>query len=376
MAQVVKFGNKSVSFLKKILSDNLPRKIFLVTGKNSFINSGARDNLEPILNNYCYFRFFDFESNPKVEDVERGVYLFNQNKCDLIIAVGGGSVIDMAKLINIFHSEKGDLSPYIISNTTKGGVVPFVALPTTSGTGSEATHFAVVYVDKKKYSVANNLLLPDIVLINPSFTFNASPYLTAVTGLDAFSQAIESYWSVNSNKESKEFSKKAIKIIWNNLPLAVNKNDNKAKERISLASHLAGKAINITKTTAPHAISYPFTTYYAIPHGHAVALTLSYFMEYNYNVNKFDCNDPRGSEYVKKSIEEILNFINLSSIKKGVVKINEFLNKVGIDKNLTNLKISKDEIEFKILKNINIERLNNNPRKLNFNDIYNYLIED
>lgn len=376
MSQIIKFGNGSVSFLKKILSDKAPKKIFLVTGKNSFIHSGARDRIEPILNNYCYFRFFDFESNPKVEDVERGVYLFNQNKCDLIIAVGGGSVIDMAKLINIFHSEKGDLSPYIISNITKGGIVPFVALPTTSGTGSESTHFAVAYIDKKKYSVSSNKLLPETVLINPSFTFSASKYLTAVTGIDAFAQAIESYWSVNSNDESKEYSKKAIKILWDNLPLAVNKNDKKAKEKISWASHLAGKAINIAKTTAPHAVSYPFTTYFNIPHGHAVALTLSYFMEYNYNVNQNDCNDSRGSEYVKNSIEEILNFIDATSIEKGVAKINEFLNEVGINKKISNLKITKEEIKFKVLRNINLERLNNNPRKVNFNHLYNYFIKD
>jgi len=371
MAQIVKFGNDSVSFLKKMLSDKEPKNIFLVTGKDSFIHSGARDKIEPILNNYCYFRFFDFESNPKVEDIERGVYLFNKNKCDLIIAVGGGSVIDMAKLINVFHSEKGKLDQAIISNITKGVVAPFVAIPTTSGTGSEATHFAVSYINKKKYSVVNNLLLPDTVLINPSFTFTVSPYLTAVTGLDAFAQAIESYWSVNSNNESLEYSKKAIKLLWENLPLAVNKNDEKAKENISWASHLAGKAINIAKTTAPHAISYPFTSYYNIPHGHAVALTLPSFLEFNYNITDNDCNDKRGYAFVKKNIEDLFILINTDS-KNSKNTLTEFILSLGIEINIK--KLIGDNFDTKIiLDNINAERMKNNPRHVLLTFINNLL---
>jgi alcohol dehydrogenase class IV len=119
MIQDVKIGSNSVSYFKSFLSDNLPKSIFLVTGKDSFFGSGAHDKLEPILRPYKYCRFHDFEDNPKVEDVERGIDLFKTNKCDLIVAVGGGSVIDMAKLVNIFHSEKGDISPYILNAETK-----------------------------------------------------------------------------------------------------------------------------------------------------------------------------------------------------------------------------------------------------------------
>ena len=93
-------------------------------------------------------------------------------------------------------------------------------------------------------------------------------------------------------------------------------------------------------------------------------------------MNNFDCNDPRGIEYVIKSIEEILNFIDLPGIKKGVVKINEYKNEIGISLNMTDLKIAKKEIGSKILKNINLERLNNNPRKVNINDIHKYLIKN
>ena len=375
MTQLVKIGNTSTSYLKNFLSENLPKSIFLVTGKNSYFGSGANDKLGPILSPYSYFRFCDFEENPKVEDVERGVELFNSYKCDLIIAVGGGSTIDMAKLINIFHSRKDDLSPYILSADPNFDVVPFVALPTTSGSGSEATHFAVVYVDKKKYSVANNNLLPDIVLIDPSFTYSALPYLTAVTGLDAFAQAIESYWSVNSTDESQLYSKKAIKMIWENLPSAVNENSKKAKNELSKASHLAGKAINIAKTTAPHAFSYPFTSFFKIPHGHAVSLTLSYFLKYNFNVTKSDCNDPRGSVYVKNKVFEILSFIDAGSIDAGAQKIENFIDNLGVAQKLSKLGISQNNLKSNIIDEVNLERLNNNPRKVNREKIKSYLSE-
>lgn len=375
MTQVVKIGNNSVSLLRNFLSDKLPNSIFLVTGKNSFIDSGAHDKLEPILSPYSFCRYCNFEENPKVEDVERGIKLFNSNECDLIIAVGGGSVMDMAKLINIFHSKKGDLSRYIQSAATYGNVVPFVALPTTSGTGSEATHFAVVYVHKKKYSVANTLLLPDLVLIDPSFTFSASPYLTAVTGLDAFAQAIESLWSVNSTEESQMYSKEAIKIIWNNLPSAVNENSIEAKNIMSEASHLAGKAINIAKTTAPHAFSYPFTSFLNIPHGHAVSLTLPYFLKYNFYVTTSDCNDPRGSLYVKSKVLEILTFIKATSIDAGLIKIDNLLKNIGVERNLSKLGLTNRKLLSNIIDEVNLERLNNNPRKVNRQDIKDYLSE-
>lgn len=375
MKQVAKFGDNSILHLKRFLSDNQPRCILLVTGKNSFFDSGAFDKLEPILSPFKYIRFYDFEDNPQVKDVERGIELFDSHSCDLIIAVGGGSTIDMAKLINIFHPKKGDISPYILSGETGTKVVPFVALPTTSGTGSEATHFAVAYVNKNKYSVASNHLLPDLVIIDPTLTFSAPPYLTAVTGLDAFAQAIESLWSVNSSDESQKYSLNAVKIIWDSLPSAVIEKSKKARLRMSEASHLAGKAINIAKTTAPHAFSYPFTSSFHIPHGHAVSLTLPYFLRYNFHVSQSDCNDPRGSSYVRSKVLELLSCMDASNIDTGVQKMERFIENLGVDLKLSKLGISPNQMKTEIIDKVNIERLNNNPRIVNREAIHSYLSE-
>lgn len=362
MEQIVKFGDNYISYLSEFLSNILPKKIFLVTGKRSYISCGAKERVESLLADYNYLRFCDFDENPKVEDVERGIKLFNDNDCEVIIAIGGGSVLDMAKLINIYHSTSNSLIDCIKSGEKGKTVVPFVAIPTTSGSGSEATHFAVVYIDKKKYSVADKLLLPNLVLLNPTFSYSASPYLTAVTGLDAFAQAIESYWSVNSTYESQRYSEEAIKILWENLLSAVNENCKKAKNKISRASHLAGKAINISKTTAPHAFSYGFTTNFKLPHGHAVSLFLPFFIDYHINVNADNCNDKRGEKWVRNMMKCLAKNIG---VEVGYLSqsIADFIKRCNIQIAFKNLKI--DEIGFyNAIGEFSEERLKNNPLKV------------
>lgn len=145
-----------------------------------------KKELKSLLVDYYYLRFCDFDENPKVEDIERGIKLFNNNDCEVIVAIGGGSVLDIAKLINIYHFISNSLIDCIKSGENGKTVVPFVAIPTTFCSGSEAIHFAVVYIDNKKYSIADKLLLPNLVLLIPTFTYSASSYLTEVTEMDAF----------------------------------------------------------------------------------------------------------------------------------------------------------------------------------------------
>ena len=130
--------------------------------------------------------------------------------------------------------------------------------------------------------------------------------------------------------------------------------------------------INITKTTAPHAVSYPFTTYYNIPHGHAVSLTFVFFLKYNYNLNKDNCNDSRGVDFVKEKLKKLSLFMGCSNIENLCEELNLFLGKIGIETNLNKLNISQVDIENNILNNINYERVKNNPRKLKRSDLFAY----
>lgn len=361
-----RFEDKLLDFLKK----HSPKGIFLVTGKKSFDLINKNISILRLLNGYNFKRFSDFEINPKIEDVKRGVDLFNSSDCDLIISIGGGSVMDMAKLIN-FYSKKIVSITNLNDDITKKDLYPNLAIPTTAGSGSESTHFAVVYSNDKKYSCANLNLIPKETILEPNFLKSLSPYHLACSGMDALSQAIEAYWNVNSNTDSDKFALKAVELLWNNLPRTYKNKDN--FKDIMQGSNLAGKAINITKTTAPHAVSYPFTTFFNIPHGHSVSLTLNYFLNYNYNLNEKDCNDKRGVKYVKNKIENLAKSLNFFDVRSFSFALNNFINNLNLSVNLSELEISKKQIIDYVIPNINYQRIKNNPRKINENELFSFL---
>jgi alcohol dehydrogenase len=359
LKQEILTGTSHLPALTRYLEDNEIKRVLLVTGKNSYSTSSARSLLEPHLSEVQAIRFHDFSDNPRVEDVSRGIQELNSSHCQAIIAVGGGSVLDMAKLIKAYCDSDAEISSQVEHNNVGLCEPPLVALPTTAGSGSEATEFAVVYVEGKKYSVSDAKLRPNLVFLVPEFTHSAPPYLTAITGMDALTQSIESFWSVNSTELSQEYSKEALNLIWHNLPRAVQENDESARAELMKAAHLAGKAINIAKTTSAHAISYSFTTYHGIPHGHAVALTIAYFCEYNSQVSEQDCNDERGVGHVRRIFSEIQNIVGDIDLENTLLS---FIRNLGL--NLT-IPESPDGVEKdieRILGNINAQRMRNNPR--------------
>lgn len=350
--------------LKNLISEYSANKIFLVTGKTSYERSGAKELMEASLIDKEYVRFSEFEENPKYEDAIRGTKIFQDSKCDLIIAIGGGSAIDTAKLISAFaaNTEIGSLDIVKGSERISKKGSPLIAIPTTAGTGSETTHFAVVYHEQKKYSVASEHIFPEVAVLNPVLTMSQPKYLTACSGLDALSQAIESLWSVNSTKESQQYAKEAIELLLDALPKAVNDPDFKSREMVMKGAYLAGRAINVSKTTAAHAVSYAFTTFYSVPHGHAVFLTLPEFLEHNYGVSEDDLNDSRGVVYTKRTIENLFGLFGVESARGGKDYLKKFANSIGIELSLEKLGISN--YEDKIVGNVNMERLGNNPRKI------------
>ena len=300
-----------------------------------------------------------------MKTLSKVLHYSKKKRCDFVIAIGGGSVIDMAKLIN--SCQVHDVTPeeIVLSNKIENSGKTLVAIPTTAGTGSEATAFAVVYINSVKYSLSHNKLLPKIAILDPQFSYNLPKYLTAVSGMDAFAQAIESFWNVNSNTESLMYAREAINLIWHELPIVLKHNTKSARLKLLKGAHMAGKAINITKTTAPHALSYPFTAHFGLPHGHAVALTLPNFVEYNYNVNDQDCNDPRGVDYVKECIEQLAIIMNFKTVKDLRSGLDQFIKRIGINISRNRFHFDKKSNLDLILKNINLQRFKNNPRNLN-----------
>lgn len=375
MNQQIYIGFGKINRLEEILLKTQAKNIFLVTGKKSYTSCGAEGILKKILGQYNVQRFSDFEVNPKIRDVEKGMEIFKKKEYDLMIAVGGGSVIDIAKLINIFSAQTESPLNYISGQKIVAYGKPFVAIPTTSGSGSESTHFAVVYIDKSKYSVAHEFILPTYAIVDPQFTMSIPPVITASTGMDALSQAIESYWAIDSTDESKKYASESIKLTLNNLEKIVNNPSRESRLNMMKASNLAGKAINITRTTAPHAVSYAFTSYFGIPHGHAIGLTLGKFLVYNSHVSEKDCVDKRGARFVKETIKELCALFDVENTNLARDKIDFLMTLIGLETDLHKLGIRGKDLNL-IVENVNTERLFNNPRKITREDLKRILGEN
>lgn len=371
MKQKIFLGYDSYKKLYDILEKSSPKKIFLVTGKKSYFLSGAKNLLSEFINKYNYFRFYDFETNPKLKDLINGINIFNREKCNIIIGVGGGSVMDIAKSISILATQKGDLEEFIKGEISlKERQISSIMIPTTAGTGSESTHFSVIYINKIKYSLAHYSLLPDFVILDPLFTKNLPPYITACTSMDALCQAIESFWSTNSTGESRIYSKQAIELILHNI---VNNSDKASREKMLIASNLAGKAINIAKTTAAHSVSYPITSYFNVPHGHAVALTLPYFIEFNNDISLESLQDSRGVKFVKNRMNELFTMLKVKTANEAKDKLLNIMKEINLEIKLSKLGINKNDIDIIIENGFNPQRMKNNPRIVDEKDLRNLL---
>lgn len=358
------FGRGSALNISALLEEIGAKNILLVTGKNSYKDCGAKDFFESELSKFNISNFNSFSPNPKFEEAMAGVVLCRQRSIDAIVAIGGGSAIDIAKCVSAFNDSPG-LERQLATGEKKldSPPLPVVAIPTTAGTGSEATHFAVIYVEGKKYSLASPALMPSAAIIDPVFTDNLPPYLTACTGFDALCQSIESFWAVGSTIESRENAKQAIQLLMESLATAVNAPDNASRDSVLRAANFAGKAINVSKTTAPHAISYPITSYFGVPHGHAVALTLGKF----FMLNKDDSsivNDGRGREHLLEIMDELSTLLGAKEISECECIWRELMRSCGLEVAPSKLGIKAASAIQKITSNVNVERLQNHPIKL------------
>ena len=210
MKQITYMAPGAIKTVRSLLDDRVAHSVFVVADRAAYDKSGAKMYLKPALQERVHAIFDDFAPNPKYADVMRGVKFWHAHPCDMMIAIGGGSAIDMAKLIGICGTHRGQYRELLTGKIPiRNKAAPLIAIPTTAGTGSEATHFAVVYVGGQKYSVAHANVLPDYAIIDPNLTANLPPSITAHTGLDALSQAVESLWSVNATAQIACFCKRS-----------------------------------------------------------------------------------------------------------------------------------------------------------------------
>lgn len=332
-------------------SDNV-----LLVCDSSFPFLNIKDSIDNLV--IPYVMFCDFTQNPKYEDVCKGVELFRESKCDTILAVGGGSSIDVAKCIKLFcQMEKGQV---YLNQEYKDSGINLIAVPTTAGTGSESTRYAVIYYNGEKQSVTHDSIIPNYVILEPEVLKTLPLYQKKCTLLDALCQGVESWWSVNSNDVSKQYSKQAIEIIMQWWHDYIFENSSKAARHIMVAANYSGQAINITQTTAAHAFSYKLTSLYKVPHGHSVALCFPVI--WTYMINHIDkCIDIRGEEYLKKVFVDISCAMGCKTPEEAVLVFNQMMSEMEMQKPVP---VNLDDELGILVHSVNPVRLKNNPVEL------------
>lgn len=248
--------DQSEGFLRDWLSGR--QDIVLITGRSSFAKCGAECFFAEFLRGKIVTHLTTVGENARLEDIEENRTRLPA-QVDAFIAVGGGTVIDTAKLLRGFSG------------------VPFLAVPTTAGTGAETTRFAVYYDHGKKSSADDLHYLPTDQVLIPEFCESASAYQKASCAFDAYAQAVESLWAKGATKESKGYARKALELM--------------EKGQQLLGSYWAGRAIDISRTTAAHAFSYYMTATYGVPHGEAVYMMFPYICRANGH-EEFICEIP------------------------------------------------------------------------------------
>jgi len=400
--------------LASVIASLGSRRVFLVTGQRSYDTNPVKARLEALLEGLLegltVCRYAEVTANPDMDQLVKGAAVYASFKPDLLIAVGGGSVLDTAKLLpflarlagagtsgieasgieasGIEASVAGTLAVDASAVETsaaralltgqqllEGGRCPFVAIPTTAGSGSEATQFAVVYVDGRKHSVDNPLLKPDYVILDTEATSTLCPYQRAASGMDALSQAIESYWALSATSESRMIAAKAIQILLTSFPAVVNKPSPALLANQLLGAHLAGRAIQLTRTTAPHALSYRLTSLYGLPHGHAVGLTLPVFFRYNLELHDRGGVTSDGIPFIRMAeppvaeggctvTQALCHLLGCNDPTDGQAKLEALMDAAGLERRLSRLGASNPADIDDIAGSVNLQRLSNNPRPI------------
>ncbi|MEN3190004.1 MAG: iron-containing alcohol dehydrogenase [Atribacterota bacterium] len=354
----------------------LGSKALIVLGRGAMRKSGALDRLTHLLieNNLEYAIYENIPSDPTVKIVDAGTDFARKENCNLVISLGGGSVLDTGKAISVIVTNEGSVADYqeIEGKGRKfqHRPIPFIAIPTTSGTGSEATRNAVITNTELglKKSIRDPWLLPEVALVDPELTLSLPPYMTAISGGDALTQCIESYLGKKNQEITDVLALHAIGLIGKSLVKAVKDGKNlEARKDMAMAALLSGLCLSNSGLGAAHALSHPLGVYYKIPHGLSCAVLLPYVMEYNLPVIT------KRLAKIAQSLGEDVSLLSESeAAQRAVEKIKEILSQVGIKDNLSEWGIKEEDFP-QLIKGAKGGTLNNNPREVSDKDLIELL---
>ncbi|MBV7271799.1 iron-containing alcohol dehydrogenase [Clostridium sp. PL3] len=349
---------------------NYGKKAMLVTGRNSSKKTGALSKVVDSLkeNNLEVLIFDEVESDPSVKTVRKGTEKAKEQGVDFIVALGGGSALDAAKGISAMCTNAGDITDYEKITLTKMGL-PVIAIPTTAGTGSEISKFTIITDTERKIKmlIGGEAIIPKVAILDPSLTIMMPKNVTAATGMDALTHAIEAYISRASQPMTEMYALKAIEIISKNLPKAVLDGENiEARQNMLIGQMYAGFAFSNASVALVHAMARPLGAYFDVAHGLANALLLPKVMEFNRPACK--------EKLVKVAIamgEKVDGLSENEGSFAAVKAINNLFLETGLPKALKEVGVLKESIKDLARDALESGSVLFNPRKPSLEEIIN-----
>lgn len=345
--------------------------VMLVTGRESMRKRGVIGQVERMLETAglqtCVYG--GIRPNPSADFIRVGTKKVKEERIEVIVALGGGSVMDAAKAISLAATHLGDFWEYRLTGEKGIGqiqniLLPVVTVPTTAGTGSEISPAALISKGTAKELIVSPYMFPKVALVDPQLTTGLPPKLTAQVGFDALTQSIEAYVSSNSQRVSDLYATESIRLVVASIRKAcLSGTDLEARANISLAGILSSKAINLAGVGAAHALSNPLSGRYDIEHGLAVSILLPAVVEFN-----LDANYEKYAQIAVLLGEDTSGLSHPAAARKTVEKIVELSRQLGLAHKLSEFGISERDIELFAAEAFNPD-MSSNPKKMTLDDI-------
>lgn len=339
------FGKGAIALIGKYVKRFQASKIFLATDKG-IADAGWLKIIEDVFKSekLDYVLYDEITSNPKDIQVMKGAELLKLEKCDIVVALGGGSPMDCAKAINVVYTNQVYVNKLEGIDEIEYPGLPLICIPTTAGTAADISQFAIISntEQKRKFGIVSKLVVPDISLIDPETTTTMSPRLTAETGMDALVHAFESYVSIISSPVTDLNALKAIELIIGNLKGAYTEPDNLTyRNNMMLASTLAGFAFSNASLGLVHALAHSLGGYLNFAHGECNALLLGSAIDYNFD------SAPEKYSDIACLFSPKLKSEPKTKVKKMLIEeINKFRHSVGINYRLRDLGVKESDVKF------------------------------
>ncbi|MBU0728609.1 MAG: iron-containing alcohol dehydrogenase [Proteobacteria bacterium] len=365
----IRFGQGAINDLAQMVKDLGGKKVFMVVDPG-LKGAGLVEKITaPLIQAKMKFEIYDaIDPEPGLKLADNGATLATKAKCDCVVGVGGGSAMDVAKAVSILLTNGGKAEDYLGLGKIKKPGVPKIMVPTTAGTGAEVT-FTAVFINEKtksKGGMNGDPLYPDAAILDPELTVSMPRHITASTGIDAFTHALEAFTSTQAHRVSDMYAIEAIDLISRNLPLAYAHGGNmQAREAMLMGSLLGGKALATAGVGLVHAMAYPLGGMFGIPHGLANAVLLPYVVAYNIIGN------PEKFAIIAEVMGEDTEGLSLREASLAAVEAVYNLNAdVGIPATLADLKIPAKKIPEMARIALTVTRpIENNPRKPSLEDV-------